>query len=355
MIIYHDEEFGFYEIFNEKNGTLIRGDDSLGQDPIMRAYPELLDVGIMGFCDNQTWCQQAGIDCYQKGGVNHSEHMSVEDFEKIARQSAGKTFQIALGGAGDPNKHPCFEEILSICRYYNIVPNITTSGKGITEKEIQLIKEYCGAVAVSWYSRLIDGIESNRDTLNAVNSLKDAGCLTNIHYVVSRDTIDEAVIRLATNQFPLGINAVIFILYKPVGYGKDEKKIRYGNPNLNAFMESVLKCHPYRIGFDTCFTSALVDHLGIVPKESIDACEAATFSMYIDSNLNCYPCSFGLWKEGASVSCKDKSIREVWNSEKFNKFREMRKSCIDCKSSSICRGGCMLNLGIELCDQKGKE
>jgi hypothetical protein len=27
---------------------------------------------------------------------------------------------------------------------------------------------------------------------------------------------------------------------------------------------------------------------------SIDACEAATFSMYIDSQMNCYPCSFGL-------------------------------------------------------------
>ena len=164
MIFYKDEQYRFYEIFNEENGTLIRSDIN-GIDPVCRSFPELLDVGIMGHCINGHYCKMAGIDCYQKGASLKTPHMTIADFAFIAKQAAGKTFQIALGGAGDPNKHPDFQQILKICRHYRIVPNLTTSGWEIIDNEIQAIKNYCGAVAVSWYSRLIDGIESNTATI----------------------------------------------------------------------------------------------------------------------------------------------------------------------------------------------
>ena len=225
MIIYKDKVFDFFEIFNEDNGTLFRSDIN-GVDPVMRSFPELLDVGIMGHCDSGEYCRRAGIDCYQKGVTVNAPHMSYDSFLKIVKQATGKTFQIALGGAGDPNKHPQFEEILKSCRAYRIVPNITTSGFLMKDNEIELIKKYCGAVAVSWYSRLIDKKESNQETINAVEQLIKCGCTTNIHYVVSKDTIDEAIIRLENDLFPKGVNAVVFILYKPVGNGIVEKNAK---------------------------------------------------------------------------------------------------------------------------------
>ena len=212
MIIYKDEVFGFFEIFNEENGTLFRSDIN-GVDPVMRSFPELLDVGIMGHCNGGQYCRNAGIDCYQKGFTTYAPHMSYENFMEIVKQAAGKTFQIALGGAGDPNKHPQIEDILKSCRAYRIIPNMTTSGFLITDNEVGLIKQYCGAVAVSWYSRFMDGKESNQETIDAVERLVKSGCTTNIHYVVSKDTINEAITRLEMDSFPKGVNAVIFILY----------------------------------------------------------------------------------------------------------------------------------------------
>lgn len=97
--------------------------------------------------------------------------MSYKSFLEIVKQATGKTFQIALGGAGDPNKHPRFGEILEACRAYRIVPNITTSGFMMMDDEIALIRKYCGAVAVSWYSRLMNGKESNEETIKAVKRL----------------------------------------------------------------------------------------------------------------------------------------------------------------------------------------
>lgn len=350
MIFYQDEQFHFFEMFNEHNGTLVRSDDVYGKDPVMRSFPELLDVGIMGHCESNGACRLAGIDCYQNGRVRTTPHMSISDFSEIVRQCAGKTFQFALGGAGDTNKHPDFEKILKLCRRYGIVPNLTTSGLNLTDEEIDLIKKYCGAVAVSWYSRLIDGKESNTTTIKAVKKLVDKGCPTNVHFVVAKDTVEEAAIRLQNNLFPEGINAVIFILYKPVGQGKADKMLAEDDEMLVDFIEAVQKVkHPYRIGFDTCFTPLLIKRMRNIAEQSIDACEAGTFSMYIDSQMKCYPCSFGI-DLGVSESMRDKSIREIWNGRLFTDFRDREKDkCTGCEKRALCRSGCRLGLLIDLC------
>lgn len=352
MIIYKDEKYNFYELFNEENGTLIRSDVD-GVDPVMRSFPELLDVGIMGHCSNGIYCQRAGIDCYQRGAELITPHMSAEDFELIARQASGKTFQIALGGAGDPNKHPDFEEILKICRYYHIVPNITTSGFKLLDKEIALIKKYCGAVAVSWYSRLVNARESNLGTITAVNRLVEHGCTTNIHFVVSKDTLDEAIQRLEADRFPCGINAVIFILYKPVGMGVRDKVVSSNEKRLLRFFELASIRHPFQIGFDTCFTPAIVHWASDVSPVSIDACEASTFSMYIDSRMNCYPCSFGIWNNKKPETLREKTLRDIWNGKQFSLFRDhMKEKCTMCSMAPLCHTGCRLGLSIDLCPQK---
>lgn len=350
MIIYKDEVFDFFEIFNEENGTLFRSDIN-GVDPVMRSFPELLDVGIMGHCNSGQYCRNAGIDCYQKGLTTYAPHMSYENFMEIVKQAAGKTFQIALGGAGDPNKHPQIEDILKSCRAYRIVPNMTTSGFLMTDNEIGLIKQYCGAIAVSWYSRLIDGKESNQETIDAVERLVKSGCTTNIHYVVSKDTINEAITRLEMDSFPKGVNAVVFILYKPVGNGIIEKVLKNTDSRIERFLSLATKVkHPYRVGFDTCFTPALLRWGDTVPAVSIDACEAATFSMYIDSQMNCYPCSFGIWDKSISESMNSKTLREIWQGEKFVAFREQRKEkCSSCRQMELCRGGCRLGIDIDMC------
>lgn len=350
MIFYKDKKYGFYEIFNEDNGTLIRSDVN-GVDPVMRSFPELLDVGIMGHCNSKNICTKAGIDCYQNGNQRNTPHMSIEDFEIITRQACGKTFQIALGGAGDPNKHTDFKTILEISRYYRIVPNLTTSGLEMTESEISLIKNYCGAVAVSWYSRLRGIEETNPHTIEASKKLVQCNCIVNVHFVISVDTIDEAIYRLEHNLFPNGINAVIFILYKPVGQGQYKKVLSANDDRVERLIRNVQMDHPFRIGFDTCFTSAILRYGTLFSPLSIDSCEAATFSMYIDSQMNCYPCSFGIWQKNISESLRNKTIKEVWESDLFSSFRKKEKSmCKGCEHFVFCRSGCKIGLDIDLCD-----
>ena len=128
-------EEDFISIFDETSGRymrtgLLREGKDTGIDPFMASFPELLDVGIMGHCvHGQTGlCVKAGIECYQDGLHRREPNMRLEDFRSIVNQCRGETYQIALGGCGDPDQHEHFEEILRLCRSAGIVPNFTTSG-----------------------------------------------------------------------------------------------------------------------------------------------------------------------------------------------------------------------------------
>ncbi len=348
MQFYEDKRFSFWELFNEKNGTLIRS-NVIGtrHDPLMRSFPELIDVGIMGHCEagKRGICNAVGVDCYQQGGISCKKNMSLMSYKRIVDEANGKTFQIALGGAGDPNKHENFDKILQYTRENNIIPNMTTSGFEISEQEIGLIAKYCGAVAISYYSKLVSGNETNEHTLSAIKRLRSL-LPTNIHYVISADSIDEAIYRLENEIWPQGINAIIFLLYKPVGLGMNKKIIRKGD-KLNRFIKAaLLRNHGYRIGFDTCFTPILVGYRDIMEMQSIDFCEAARFSMYIDSEMNAYPCSFDNQMGKYKISLEGRSVQEAWDSPLFESFRDRENRCENCETYNMCRGGCALDLGI---------
>jgi hypothetical protein len=176
-----DKKYNFKTAFDTVTGMYVRtgvldadGNDT-GVDPFMASYPHLIDVGIMGHCihGKTGLCVKAGVGCYQSGMLTRQSHMAVEDFRAIARQSRGRCHQFALGGRGDPDQHPHFTQILQICRENGLVPNFTTSGYGMTPQIAAVCRQYCGAVAVSWYR--------NDYTYNAIKMLLQAGVRTNIH------------------------------------------------------------------------------------------------------------------------------------------------------------------------------
>lgn len=344
-----DKKYQFRYSFDTDTGAYIRtgilndeGKDT-GEDPFMGSFPHLIDVGVMGSCRHgrDGRCMAMGTDCYQSGHTISQTDMSVDDFEWIARQCRGRCNQLALGGRGDPDEHEDFEELLRISRRYDLVPNFTTSGYGMNEEKADIISQYCGAVAVSFYRA--------EYTYDTIRLLVEAGVKTNIHYVVGSNTIDEAVKRLKDNDFPPGVNAVIFLLYKPVGEGRAENMLNADDDRVRAFFESIELDHPFKVGLDSCSVPGVVDFCKAIDPSSLEACEAARFSCYIGPDMVMSPCSFDRELKFA-VSLKGTTIDEVWNSQAFEAFRSIqRDSCRDCEKKPLCMGGCPIIPESTLC------
>ena len=344
-----DQKYSFISVFDDENGAYVRtgiiehGRDT-GKDPFMASFPHLIDVGIMGHCAHGRTglCAKAGIGCYQSGRDIEAPNMTLEDFSEIILQCSGKVNQFALGGRGDPDMHEHFGEILSLCREHEIVPNFTTSGFGLTDKAVELCARYCGAVAVSWYR--------NDYTLRAIHMLLDTGVRTNIHYVLGRNSVDEAIRRLREQDFPKGINAVIFLLHKPAGQGTRDNVLSVDDPRTRAFFLALEERHPFKVGLDSCNVPGALQFCHDILPESLDPCEAGRFSCYIDPDLRMTPCSFDQGHQYQVQLGPGMGIQDAWNSETFWRFRaRLRSACQDCGQRELCLGGCPLMPEIVFC------
>ena len=348
--IIFDKRYRFKSAFDTDTGAYVRtgildenGNDT-GVDPFMASFPHLIDVGVMGHCihGKTGLCVKAGIGCYQSGLLVEQPNMTVEHFCWIAEQCRGRCNQLALGGRGDPDQHEYFEDLLRISRENNLVPNFTTSGYGMTPELAVICKRYCGAVAVSWYR--------SDYTLNAIRMLLDAGVKTNIHYVLGKNSVDEAIDRLTRDDFPSGINAVIFLLHKPAGQGSMANVLSADDPRVERFFSLVDSRHPFKVGMDSCTVPGAIRFCTNILPQSLDTCEGGRFSCYIGPDLVMVPCSFDQEKHYRVQLNEEMSIEKAWNSEAFESFRvKMRNACPDCEKKALCMGGCPLMPEIVLC------
>lgn len=350
-----DHTYRFVTVFDPGTGFSVRSDvidqqgNYTGKDPFMAEFPELLDIGIMGHCTHglSGLCLLSKVECYQSGNQVIEPNMSKERFRMIIEQCRYRTFQVALGGRGDPDQHEDFEEILNLCTKNDVVPNLTTSGIGLDEHRIALIKKHCGAAAVSWYRQ--------NYTISAIERLINAGVKTNIHYVISNATIDEAIDRMENDQWPKGINRIIFLLHKPVGLGSEMNVLQASDPKVQYFFNLFNKKeHIDKAGFDSCCVPGLLSNTTNIDIQTIEPCEAGRFSAYISSDARMYPCSFEK-DDSISIDLSKYSIDQAWDSEVFNRFRNRYSpKCLGCAKVNHCYGGCPILNQINTCKERNE-
>jgi len=314
---------GYNYTFNPIDGVTMRCGDTKEEDPFMGPFPELADISINNVCDR-------GCDFCYKASNMAGNTMSVEDYRKVM-ESLPLTWQVALGG-GEPTMHPDFVEILKITREeYDKVPNYTTNGTHLTGKIVAATKAYCGAVAVSF---------SDRDDvwIEAAKTFISCGVKTNIHFVVSEETVQTAMnllVELETTPEVLGLeglNAVVFLLYKPVGRASREDILTVDS--AVDFLEYAFTQEGVQVGFDSCFVKHIYDAEQAgkieVPWKLLDTCESGRFSIYVSEDLEVIPCSFGCGSDYGE-SLHEKKMKDIWYGEKFTKFRAiLKEDCYNC-------------------------
>ena len=309
----------YFIAFNMETGEeILTGIDGF-PDPFVLDMPNMLDIGIMGHCKNNC------LMCYQ--GDKSQPNMKLEHYKKIMEEAGPYVNQVALGGRGDPNHHEHFLEILKLSRKHKIVPNYTTSGIDLNEDHI-IASKLCGAVAVSDYQK--------PHTYNTLNSFMEAGIKTNIHTIFSSHNADRCIDMIEgkdvwESQVDLEkLNAVIFLLFKPQGKGKNLLDWIPTEDQVKRFAVAIKESKAsFKIGMDSCMVNK-VKQIGTkfspLDEASLDTCEGGRMSSYITPDMLFMPCSFAEHSEhGQDII--EKSIQEVWwNSPSFINVREILRN-----------------------------
>lgn len=341
MLVSHHKKQHYSTFFNPNTGFFARVEAPGYEEPFWSwDGPELMDISITN------WCDKGCALCYRKSDES-GRHMSLANYEIIIKQARQmNVLQVALGG-GNPNQHPDFCEILRLTvEKYGIVPNYTTNGRGLTDTVLEATQKHCGAVAVSAYYPYVE-------TRDAINLLKKFRIKTNIHFILSNQSIDTAISWLNhPPDFLSNINALIFLNYKPIGRYSNEKLLLKHSPRVEEFFSLATdRKHKFRIGFDTCTVTGIARYTQTSPI-TYEGCDAGRFSMFVSEDMRVYPCSFMVEAGYEGALLEEKSLIEIWKEhQSFRKIRTDHQSgsCSTCQTPDLCLSGCPLFPEINLC------
>lgn len=340
MINRHSNNYHF--IADSQTGMTMRWGITPKDNPRMAPVPELADISISNHCTK-------GCSFCYRNSVPNEEFMSVDDYcyvlDSMTHKDFGGVFQVALGG-GEPLEHPDFIEIINATVAREIVPNFTTNGIHLTQTICDAIRNKVGAVALSTIRMGdIDNVK--------LNLLLSSHIRTNIHYLLSSMNIEEAIkiLQGEYNEFLKGVNAVIFLTFKPAGRGQHQFMLK-NDTSMQKFINLIELEVPNRpkIGFDACFIPMLLSATHI-RRDVVDVCEGGFFSVYIDHKMNVSPCSFSGLQD--SFNLKEYDFFDIWN----NKFEEYRQRATNnctakCAEHDNCHGCCAYYPEITTCYER---
>ncbi len=333
----HSENYNF--IGESGSGTTYRWGKTFNDNPPMSPWPELADISI------SNRCSKGCAFCYRNstpdgGMLTLGEYKLILD--ELTSPTWGPPFQIALGG-GEPTDHPQLIEILEETKSRGIIPNLTTNGDNLSLIQIEAFKRFCGAIALS-----VSTINSVKIS-SLLSALSQAGVRTNIHFLLSKSSIEIAtgIINGKYDYVFRQANAVIFLTHKPMGRANPTDCILF-NQELQNFLTIVNKPKSkIRFGFDACFVPLLLKYTNI-DQRFVDSCECGLFSVYIDEKMNVKPCSFSIGDE-FTFNLRDHHFKDIWE-KLFDNYRD-KKTCdkVDCKAKNVCNGVCLFHESVNLC------
>lgn len=339
MLVRHIEDYHF--LADAESGITFRWGKTYVDNPTFAPVPELVDISISNQCSK-------GCDFCYKNSTPDGKMMTFDEYcqvlDSITSSEYGTVFQVAIGG-GEPLEHPNFLKIVEETVNRGIVLNFTTNGRLLTPKVFAAIKGKVGAIAISASS--IEEWKAIKHAMTGSDGIK-----INIHYILSKTSILEAIelVNGKYNELLKGINAVVFLTYKPAGRGTNDRVLKKGEETdtfLKAIKAPKISC---KIGFDACFVPMLLQSHA-ARKEIVDVCEGGFFSVYIDENMRVSPCSFSNGEDAYSL--KDYDFYDIWVNKLKSYRDQIKNSCTqNCAVHDLCRGACPYYSEITNCYQK---
>ncbi|MFH2099347.1 MAG: radical SAM protein, partial [Pseudomonadota bacterium] len=295
-------------------------------------------------------CDAGCPHCYMDAGAPEEGELSTRGFMEVLDVLAGMgVFHVALGG-GEALLRPDLFEIAQYARDIGLVPNLTTSGYGLSPELAERMRIF-GQVNVSMDGvgdlyGVFRGVDRFPEADRALGFLVDAGVPAGINCVVGRDNFP-GLSDLFAYVRDRGGNEIEFLRYKPAGRGQGRYRELCTTPRQNERIVPDLARLSGDRGvaakIDCSFVPMLCFHGP--PPEALEAmatvgCEAGNVLLGVRANGAVCGCSFlpasGIQARDLASAFPDKS--------RFHDLPSWHERapepCRSCEYVVLCKGGC---------------
>jgi radical SAM protein with 4Fe4S-binding SPASM domain len=300
-------------------------------------------------------CHAGCPGCYA-GSVPDADDVSTEALRGVLEELAAfGVFHVAMGGGESMLRADLFE-LASYARSVGLVPNLTTSGVGMTAERAARCGVF-GQVNVSLdgvgetyrASRGYDGAEV---ALRALRMLVEAQVPCGINYVLSRPTWD-GLEETAAHVAALGANEIEVLRFKPAGRGRavyeDFRLTPEQGASLFERLERLGRRHRGLAIKVDCSLVPLVcaanPPLERLEQFAVFGCEAGNALAAVRANLDATPCSFIEARVGGVRDLVDGWEQSPELGRWRSHFEGPGEPCASCPYRTVCKGGCRVVSG----------
>lgn len=345
-VVVNSTDMDYIQIFDKTTGYNIRMGKDRDTDPEWCPLgPEIADIEVVtGSCpkvnsENCRWC-------YKNNTSAPGRVMTLDEFKKVVMSFPRNLSQVALGITG-VKSNPYLTDMLKWLREYGVIGNLTLTGADLDDDMTDALCKYCGACAVSCYDKAKELCYSTINRLHD-NAMKkfNRDMHINMHIVIADFSIDHvmSVLEDVKNGKVPGLKSIVMLHAKPVGRAKN-MDCSLSKDNLTKVIKFCLE-NNISFGFDSCNGYNVQDILVEMGRSelcsSIEPCESARQSIYVNVEGKITPCSFVehvYENEAIDLLKNDVKLIDEWVTNKMlHKFRtctKCSKSCpvysLDCK------------------------
>jgi MoaA/NifB/PqqE/SkfB family radical SAM enzyme len=263
---------------------------------ILEDYPPNINIEITSMCNLRC------IMCYQsdKSFSNKSEgymgHMNIDIFKKIIDELYQNVEAVTFASRGEPTLHPKIDEMLKYCEGKFLGLKLNTNATLLTEKKIHsLLSSDLQSLVLSIDEKDKNNYEKIRVNANFDKIMKNLESLKKIrekYYKDSKMRIRISGVKINKNQNIESMNN----FYKEFA---DEIALVNYNPWQSAYDNDI--------------------------NEIKNTCSELYRKMFIWWDGKANPCDFDYKSILSKWNVKDNTIKSIWNSDYYNKLRELHK------------------------------
>jgi MoaA/NifB/PqqE/SkfB family radical SAM enzyme len=276
-------------------------------------------------------CNLSCIMCDLPIIFKNSKDLPLEKIKKIVREAKNLGFNDLTLTGGEPLLRNDIFEIIKYAKLNNFKINLTTNASLIYKKIVKKIVKYGPDIIVisldgpKLIHDKIRGKGTFDQTIDAIKKLKNKGVSITIASVIIKQNYRHLceIIKIVHN---LGIGIVWFQPFRKMHLLDQNRKINF---NLNKDDIKRLKkelinlkkiCKIYKIKTNSHnYLNAIPSYFLNEKIKLVDRCVIPSTSFTVDLYGNILPC-WGM-PEINFGNITNNSIKNIWNSEKFNKFR----------------------------------